>query len=142
VKFSYLQDWGTFTNETFVVVGMTQKEILADMRRRKFKKDAIEAFSRQNKPNGDETAFVWVRKGMTLLWLNGWRIDLEHYSTVVHETNHLIWEITRDKGMVEEAEMQAYQQEYLFLAIVTRLNKSLVKSKRSKRNDARKNGNS
>lgn len=133
-KFSFVQDWGTYPNETFVVVGLAHKEILAAMRRRKFKKDAISAFAETGRPNKDETAsaFAWYR-GPSVLWFPEWQIDLAHYANLVHETNHLVFDAARDKGMRYEPEAQAYQQEYLFSNIVVKLNKfSGVKSKRKR----------
>lgn len=135
-KFCFLQDWGTYSNQTFVVVGMTLKEIIAAMRRRNFKKSAILSFEKGGRPKSDEdaAAFVWVDGGMSLLWFPEWKLDITHYSDLVHETNHLVFEIARDKGMSEEAEAQAYLQEYLWNSLIYRLNKfSCVKSKRSKR---------
>ncbi len=129
-KFSFVQDWGTYPNQTFVVVGLAHKEILAAMRRRNFKKDAILAFAKTGRPDKGETAsaFAWYM-GPSVLWFPEWKIDLAHYANLVHETNHLIFDAARDKGMRHEPEAQAYQQEFLFIEIVKKLNKfSGVKS--------------
>jgi len=116
----FIQEWGTLPNETLVVVGLTQKQIVARMKRSKFHKDVVEAFSR-SEPLEDASAWVWLRQGRTMLWFPEWKNDWEHYNTLLHETNHLVYHIIRDKGMTNEIEAQAYQHEYLFDNIRRRL---------------------
>jgi hypothetical protein len=139
MKFSFIQDWGIFRNETFVCVGMTRMEILLEMKRQEFRKDAITAFEMTFRPKDDDPAamFVWVDEGISLLWMADWRVDLEHYGDLVHETNHLVFEVGKDVGFREELEANAYTQQYLWLNIIKRLNERLgVKSKRNKRKHA------
>ena len=112
----FLQDWGTFTNETLVCVAVTEKEILQFMKRNNFRKTLIEQFERKSAPSAGANAFVWtpIGTGCTLLWMDSWLGRREDVNTLVHETNHLIYDISRDKGFKDEPEIQAYQQEYLF----------------------------
>jgi hypothetical protein len=112
----FLQDWGTFTNETLVCVAVTKKEILQFMKRNNFRKTLIEQFERKSAPSAGASAFVWnpTGAGCTLLWMDSWLGRREDVNTLVHETNHLIYDISRDKGFEDEPEIQAYQQEYLF----------------------------
>jgi hypothetical protein len=139
-KFSFIQDWGIFKNETFVCVGMTRMEILLEMKRRDFRKDAMDAFELMFRPKeGEDPAamFVWFHEGVSLLWIADWKIDLEHYSDLLHETNHLVFEMGRDGGWRDELEANAYTHQYLWRSLVEKLNHEIlgVKSKRSKRND-------
>jgi hypothetical protein len=130
-KAMFFQKWGTFSNETMVCVGVTKTEILAFMKRGWVKPDLIEAFSRKRGPTEDKCAFVWTPPGTgaTVLWMNGFDNDFEDMCTIVHETNHLVYDISRDKGFRDEPEIQAYQQEYLFRNIIAELQKRQKKFK-------------
>jgi hypothetical protein len=114
-KTMFFQKWGTFANETLVCVGVTKKEIRRFMVAKNCKPELIEKFDRGLNTDG-KFAFVWTppNSGATLLWLGGWIGDAEDMDTLVHETNHLIYDISRDKGFQNEPEIQAYQQAYLF----------------------------
>lgn len=136
--FSFLQDWGTFRNETFVVVGMGRLEILLAMKRQNFRDDAIKAFENEFRPrdNDPADAFIWTYEGVSLLWFRDWKIDLEHYGNLVHETNHLVFEMSRDGGYRDELEANAYQQQYLWLNIIRKMNEFLgVKSNAARGKD-------
>jgi hypothetical protein len=117
----FIQDWGTFSNETLVCVNRDKAQILRYMRQTRVKPELIERF--EAKPESDAEAFVWSPSdmGCTMLWLREWAGDLEDLNTLVHETNHLVFDISRDKGFKEEAEIQAYQQAYLFSGVLEKL---------------------
>ena len=51
-------------------------------------------------------------------WVVG---DPDDLDTLVHETNHLVYDIARDKGFQNEPEILAYQQAYLFSGILEKL---------------------
>jgi hypothetical protein len=116
----FIQDWGTLPNETLVVVGLTYERIVEEMKSNDFHEDVIKAFSKA-KPRSGANAWCWFEEGRSLLWIEDWRTDLDHLTTLVHETNHLVFQVARDKGAEEEMEFQAYQQEYLFENIVKKL---------------------
>ena len=63
----------------------------------------------------------------TLLWMGGFANDDEDIFDLVHETNHLVFDIARDKGFRDEAEINAYQQEFLFKNILKELRKRYKK---------------
>lgn len=46
---------------------------------------------------------------------------LDLYDTLVHETNHMVYDIARHHGFLDECEAQAYLQESLFRELRTRL---------------------
>lgn len=124
-KFAFLQDWGTYTTQTFVAVGLKHDEILTAMRAMGCEeqlvkrydagmgrhKDTTEAYD----PNG---AFVWRGRppgSVNLLWMGAWKNNLTWYGNLLHETAHLVkFFITDYRHMEDETEAQAYQQEYLF----------------------------
>lgn len=120
---AYIQDWGSYSNETIVVVGMDHKEILAGMLKMGVKPDIMRAYDKLD--NYDYYGFEWEYDGCTVLWLREWRYDADHLDTLVHETNHLVYDIlVKSKGMGKEMEAQAYQQAYLFTNILKRLNRT------------------
>jgi hypothetical protein len=120
---AYIQDWGTYTNETLVVVGMNQKQILAALVREGAIPDIVEAYGYVKPEDYESDGFIWTYKGCTVLWLEDWKYDAAHLDTLVHETNHLVYNMmVKRKKMKEEMEAQAYQQAYLFSAILKRLN--------------------
>lgn len=124
-KYSYIQDWGTYHNETYVAVGMTHDEIVKDMTKRHFHKGDVLAYQQNVGPSNYEesAAFVYRRGGKTSLWIKEWKGNWEDCGILVHETNHLVHFILGDnKGMFSEIEANAYQQEYLFEQIVFKLN--------------------
>jgi len=117
----FIQDWGTFSNETLVCVNRDRAQILRYMRQTRIKPELIDLF--EAKSETDAAAFVWTPSGTgcTLLWLREWAGDPDDLDTLVHETNHLVYDISRDKGFKDEAEIQAYQQAYLFSGILEKL---------------------
>lgn len=134
-KFCYMQDWGSYQSNTFVVVGMTHQEIVNKMKQLKFNKHAVYVY--ENKvleDNYHSDGFIFAIGGKSVLWLHDWKKDDEHLGTLVHETAHLVFQIlTKHRGMEEETEAQSYQQEYLFTNIQGRLTKAFSKKKLDKR---------
>lgn len=136
-KFSYLQEWGSYTNQTYIAIGMNHNEIVKDMKRRNFGAHIIKIFNDQKKENDDRwfnpqvgnTGVCWFHDGKSLLWLPHWKNDWEHWDTIVHEISHLIFEVMcKGKNMTVETEAQAYQLEYLFRAIRRKLWKRFPKN--------------
>jgi hypothetical protein len=124
----FFQQWETFTNETLVCVGVSKEEILQFMKRSKVKDDLIDLFNKVG-PQPGVSGFVWTPKntGCTLLWLDSFNGRERDMFTLIHETNHLIYDISRDKGYVNEPELQAHQQEFLFKQIWHELQKRYKK---------------
>lgn len=135
-KILFFQDWGTFSNETLVCVGASKQEILAYMKANRFKIELIEKFERKTGPKESSEAFTWSPEGTgcTLLWIRYWNGDADDLDTLVHETNHLVYDIARDKGFRDEPEIQAYQQAYLFSGILKTLTARKSRSKKRKAN--------
>lgn len=125
MKKIFLQDWGPFHQDTLVVVGMNNAEIVKWLRtyaNAKGVQKAIEDFEQGGRPNPNDEAFIYHFDGRTILWLGwNWTGGKEDVCNLVHETNHLLFEVTRNKGMRDECEAQAYLQEWLFDQIATKL---------------------
>jgi len=118
----FIQDWGTFSNGTLVCVGVTKVDVIRYMKQTRIKPELISRFENKSERE-DPCPYVWTPSdtGCTLLWLPSWRGDFEDLDTLVHETNHLVYDISRDKGFEDEPEIQAYQQAYLFSGILEKL---------------------
>ena len=125
-RLAFLQRWGSYSNETLVIVGATKGEIIAFMKRLDVKEEIIARFERNGPTDddADQLAYVWnpPGTGVTLLYFKDWVNDWDHWDTLLHETNHLIHHVlVKSKGMHEEPEAQAYQQEFLFRTIRRKL---------------------
>jgi hypothetical protein len=125
MKAAFIQDWGSYTNQTFVSVGMPIKDTIRAMSQRKLNPHVIKNFSQcsSNVASG-AMGFVWHNEGRTILWLPDWKNDWEHWYTLIHETHHLVQHVlVHTNRMDDETDALAYQQEYLFRHIRERLQK-------------------
>jgi len=139
-KAMFFQTWGTFSNETMICVGVTKAEVKAFMKRVNVQKELLDKFSTMVSVSG-KSAFVWTPPGTgcTLLWMGSFTGSDDDILNLVHETNHLVYDIARDKGFRDEPEINAYQQEFLFKNILQELRKRRKKFKESNLNAARGN---
>lgn len=110
-----MQDWGSYTNETLVIVGTDYDETIHLLHRlgaRQFAGVKKEMFTAGHR------GCVLHTEGATLLWFPEWKNNWEHIDVLVHEISHLIFFVMmQGKGMEDESEAMAYQQEYLFKKI-------------------------
>ena len=125
-KFFFIQDWGTFSNETLVCVGMTHNEIVGVLRQIKAKIEIARSFIQDHDKfeNFSGLDRVWYDRGLgaTILSLKDWSNDWKHWDCLVHESTHLVHEILgHQKNMMDEDEARAYQIEYLFREIRRKL---------------------
>ena len=134
-KYWYLQDWGTYNNQTPVFVGYTIKEITTIIKKQDWNKEAIKKWCEDEDlaefmegKNGG----VWKYDGWTLLYLPSWHGTWDDIETLVHECFHLTVAVLGHQkafvngGNVEEEGM-AYQQEYLFRSIRRKLTSKMMK---------------
>lgn len=138
-KYWYIQDWGSYRNETPIFVGYSVKEITAIIKRQKnWLKQPVEAWV---KGQGDSEQYfsnqrdggIWFHEGWTVFWLKKYEDTWDDYETIMHECFHLVINICgRNKAMVNhstqviEEEAMAYQQEYLFRNIREKLQKEFL----------------
>ena len=120
IKFHYVQDWGTYSNQTLVCVAMSKKEI-GKVLKRLNPKMSDDFLSAQISDDGNSTGYVYHLKGKTVLFLQEPPSEWRHWETLVHETYHLVSLVFSDKSMNDEEEASAYQQQFLFRAIRRRL---------------------
>lgn len=134
-KFWYIQNWGTYSNQTPIFVGYSADEITKELKNKRFeiKKDVIETWqsdieSTRKVMSDSNTGAVWFKDGLSLLWLPDFKDDWKHLETIIHECFHLVIGILgREKMMVNfssntiEEEAMAYQHEFLFRSIRRKL---------------------
>lgn len=136
-KYWYLQDWGTYNNQTPVFVGYTVKEITTIIKRQKWNKEAVKKWCEDEDlaefMEGKNGA-VWKYEGWTLLYLPSWNGTWDDIETLVHECFHLVvGQLGGQKAFINggsiEEEGMAYQQEYLFRSIRRKLASKMLTKK-------------
>lgn len=127
-KFAFVQGWGTYSNETLVVVGMGAEEIIHYVHKNdfSFSSDFAEQLRQSFKDDedGPPSGRCVFDEGRSMLWLPSWKDDWENWETLMHEIVHLIHRVLCiNKFMSKEDEAQAYQMEYLFRNLRTELHR-------------------
>lgn len=125
-KGSFIQDWGTYGDETFVCVGLTKKEILQHAKKLELKKDYIawlsykldELDESSTRPYDDAFCLIRDDEPYTFLWMGEYNDNWDYWGLLIHECCHLIHaRIMRHRQMWSEDEAIAYQMEYMFQSI-------------------------
>lgn len=122
----FIQDHGTYTNETVCCFGGTKKDILAYLKRIKSTKDAYQwILSDFDDEKPSEQGFVLSNShGHTLLWMFPYKNYWKFWEILIHELSHLVDVVLSDqKKMMQETEARAYQIEFLFRSIRRKLMK-------------------
>ncbi len=127
-KKAFIQEWGTYSNQTIVSVGMDVEDMLKYLKRIKAKyeivknlaanKEVIEKFLLEK----CASCHIDRENGATILFFPEWKNDWEHWDTLIHEVTHLVHAVLgKMKNMMDEDEARAYQTEYLFREIRRKL---------------------
>lgn len=131
-KISFIQGWGTYTNQTFVCVGMTFQEVIRQNKRLHADKWFTDFITERKATfEGELRAMpkgflMYHESGASLLWLKTWKDDWEHYETLIHELHHAVhFMLGKLRLMNDEAEALAYQQEWMFRQLRRRLRHEL-----------------
>lgn len=126
---TFVQDYGTYSNEILVIVGeQNKKELFKYLKKIK----AIKEFSKWVLENLDEwnKSIKDKNKGQfcyddgvngTVLMLRSTHDSWEYWEILMHECHHIVQHLAKRKGMFEEVEAQAYLQEFLFRSIRRKL---------------------
>ena len=125
-KVAYLQGWGTYTNQTLVLVGMSFNEILAHLKRIRADIEVAKEFAKSKEElvayMEGKCSFGFSHDARTILWFPEWKNDWKHWDTLVHEVCHMVHSVLgKSKNMMGEDEARAYQTEYLFREIRLKL---------------------
>lgn len=122
----FIQDWGTYPNETMVVVGYGPKEIRNILEKAGTGEQILKEYDESDCEEAAESSLGFMtdfNNGSSLLWLasfdaNNW----DDFDVLVHEIMHLVQKcMIKMRGMEDEYEAQAYQLEYLFRSIRKKL---------------------
>lgn len=124
-KFAYIQNWGTYDQETLVCVGMSPEEILAYAKKHKFNKQTIKNFENEipklNKLYQGGCAITCVSGNTTCLILRNYEDTWSYWETLMHECYHLVYHVFGRNLMSTEEEAFAYQLEFMFRSIRRKL---------------------
>lgn len=128
-KYAYIQNWGTYSNQTAVCVGMSRQEIVNYLRRIKSPAEMAVRFLERTadfdkhiRNNSDTISKVFYDEGRSILSFADWKNDWQHWDYLVHEITHLVHNILGHyKNMMDEDEARAYQTEFLFIEIRRKL---------------------
>lgn len=108
--------------KVLVVVGGYQPELLSVIREHNLSDDLYEQVT-EDPPTTGEVACHYhsEKKGDYIIWFEGWAGTTTDLGVLVHETNHLIYYLSRFIGFVDEPEAQAYSHEAVFVHILEKL---------------------
>lgn len=131
LKKIFFQEWGTYKDQTLVAVGVNMAEILSFLKKKKVDKESIKAMESWSKDYSQTMAnsngfFCQPSPNLgNILWLKKWDTDdWGCYEVLVHELFHAVYNVMgKSRGMMDEQESMAYQQEHLFNEIRRKLNK-------------------
>ncbi len=122
----FIQDHGTYSNETVCCFGGTKKDILAYLKRIKATKSAIQFVSKDfpEKYPSENGFIIYSDNGQTVLWMFPYKNCWKFWDILIHELSHLVDVVlSKQKCMSEETEARAYQIEFLFKTIRRKLMK-------------------
>lgn len=132
MKFKFIQDWGSYQNDTLVYVGYGKEEIKKDLQ--KYQDSATVISNLETVDFDGFRGLVITDRAKTLLVLSKWDGGWEYLEVLIHEIHHLVYMVmVKNKMMEDEMEAQAYQQEYMFRQIRQKLNKKLEILKNKKK---------
>lgn len=124
----FIQDWGTYQNETLVVVGKTAKETIRWCKKIKVNKKFLEWLENNlekhevHSKERNDPAFFMFGETNSVLFLEPYKDSWNYWETLIHETMHMVdYVLSALRLMEKETEARAYQQEYLFHSIRKKL---------------------
>ena len=124
-KSVFLQDCGIYSNQIIVAIECEKQDILNWLtKQERIKKEAIDWIKGENEAFeifNEMNALVAHNDGKLMLLLKKVEDDWDYLETLLHELNHVVWYIARDRRFRDEMEAQAYLQEYLFHSIRRKL---------------------
>jgi hypothetical protein len=119
----FILNWGTYPQDTLVLIGTPHREWLKVAKIYSKKKDLL-SWVEQEAMSEDISPIFKTSKGMfiyspdhsySMLWLAEWDSEWVNYETLMHELHHAVHlMLGKKRGMADETEALAYQQEFLF----------------------------
>jgi len=130
-KHVFIQDWGTYSDQMIVSVGMSTEDLLSWVKKLKDLKEGVVEILEENlktmenrRDKGGFMRFTTEKCAVSCLIILEWDRTLENNGLLVHELSHAIdFVLGNGKMMERETEAKAYQLEFLYLAIVRELDR-------------------
>ena len=119
----WIQDWGTYGEQTLICVGANKKEIVAHLKKTCPKSQFLYCISKFFEiPKGCDGCF-WTHYNPkyrgSILWLKKLEYTPESISVLSHEVCHAIRRLLiEERNMHNEVEAQCYQTEFLIKNIL------------------------
>jgi hypothetical protein len=117
----WIQDWGTYGEQTLVCIGVTKEEILKWLKKVKGKPMFIAAIEECFEVPTQCDGCFWyhsVAKG-SILWLESLEYTPKSMAILSHEICHAVRRLLiEERNMVNEVEAICYQTEYLTKSIL------------------------
>lgn len=126
----FVQDFGTYTNEMLVLVGVeNKKEVFTYLKRIKAKVDFskwvledFDSWKERIEEKKQKGLFCWNDEVEgTVLLLRPFEDTWEYWEVLLHEIHHAVDYLVKNNLMEKEIEAQAYLFEYLFRSIRRKL---------------------
>ncbi len=114
----WIQDWGTYGEETLVCVAASKREILAFLRLKKIsgRADFIAAVTRDFEiPKNCDGCFFYNQSVRgSILWFQSLELTPHSVGILAHEVTHAVRRLLiEERNMENEIEAICYQTEYL-----------------------------
>src|SRR3990167_6645082 len=113
-KFVYIQDWGTYSNQTIVSIGMNHADMAVYLRKIKAKFSIAKIFLENESTikalaeKSDGLVHKDYKNGISILMFPNWKNDWKHWDCLIHEVSHLIFFVLGEqKNMANEDEARA-----------------------------------
>lgn len=112
-KFRFFLNWGTYQSETIVYIAYTRKELEKDLKKFKKASKILENLESEEDDLYDSQGFCATEGTRSLVWVKEYKDSWLFWDVFIHEINHAVHDVFKERGMLEEKEAFAYQQEHL-----------------------------
>lgn len=123
--FGFVQDWGTFPDQTLVVIGVKSKNDIIEIARKVGgHKKLLEKLKDMGEPPLECAGFFeYLGDGCgSILYMKTYKDDWTFWGTLMHELHHAVfYTLQRHRSMDAEKEALAYAQQDLFQNIRRKL---------------------
>lgn len=122
----WIQDWGTYGEQTLVCFGSTKEEILKYLKKNKCSLIFLEAIKKEFEIPARCDGCFWYNQGAkgSILWLEKFEWTAHCMGVLAHEITHAVRRLLiEERDMYDEVEAVCYQTEYLTKNILKRATK-------------------
>ncbi len=114
----WIQDWGTYGEQTLVAIGASKKEILSYLKRHCPKSEFLDNVKSEFEVPKNCDGCFWTHYNPkfrgSILWLQSLEFTPHSLGVLAHEICHAVRRLLiEERNMVNEVEAICYQTEYL-----------------------------